>query len=168
MLSQKILKNFFLNEVLLNVACMCCFSCVEDCWDDYCVCCPDWDDIKELFETWRQDYVVLGTTVLSTCGDGCVRQKNAYIMLAMVLFFELCSFGLICLGLYDILHKPSFEFDTPHRWNEECPYGRDSLNSANSQSDLLLPIHATLLSLGAFFYCFTCKPPYGILIGAIR
>eukprot|EP01084_Bolivina_argentea_P145604 255173_1 len=157
------------------MGCCCCFRwCCEDFCDDYCDWCDcdcfDWDDFKQFLREWREDYTLILTSHFSRIHARLVSQQNAYITMFFIGFFEFSVWALMILSMIEIIVKPNMEFDIDliHWDNVECDlYQKRYLRKCFRMSNHLLPISATLMSLGTFFCCYLCKPPYGLSIGVL-
>lgn len=119
---------------------------------------------------WREDYTFLLTSQFSRINARLVSQRNAYITMCFIGFFEISVWILMITSMSEIIAKPDMEFNLPNiRWDGEIcdEYGKRYLKRCFKLSNHLLPISATLMSLGTFFCCYLCKPPYGLSVGVL-
>eukprot|EP01084_Bolivina_argentea_P158859 276709_1 len=153
--------------------CYCCRCCCEDFCDEYCdydCDCFDWDDFKQLLREWREDYTIILTSHFSRIHARLVSQRNAYITMFFIGFFEFSVWILQIICMSEIIASPNMEFNLNNiDWDPiECDiYKKNYLRKCFKMSKHLLPISATLMCLGTFYCCYLCKPPYGLTIGII-
>ena len=126
--------------------------------------------LEDIILETRNDYSIIFTGLLSRIHTLCVSNTIINILQCLIFTFEFGSYVLICMLLAKIVHKPLFEFDLNNIiWNRDdgCPHGKNVLNKIYKYSNLLLPLSATLLSVGFFWCCCLCKPFKGVIIGGI-
>ena len=126
--------------------------------------------IEQMLQEWREDYTIILTSHFSRINTRLVSQNNAYITMFFIGFFEFSVYILMITAMSEIIVSPNMQFDTDSiDWNnDECNlYQKSDLQKCHKMSRHMLPLSATLMSLGTFFCCFLCKPPYGLIIGAV-
>ena len=121
-----------------------------------------------MLREWREDYTIILTSQFSRINARLVSQRNAYITMCFIGFFEISVWILMITAMSEIIAKPNMEFNIRNiDWNRDIcdEYGKRYLRKCFKLSNHLLPISATLMSLGTFFCCYLCKPPYGLSLG---
>lgn len=123
-----------------------------------------------MLREWREDYTIILTSQFSRINARLVSQRNAYITMCFIGFFEISIWILMIVSMSEIVLKPNMEFMTKNiDWNDQIctKYSKPYLERASKLSNHLLPIAATLMCVGTFFCCYLCKPPYGLSVGVV-
>jgi len=123
-----------------------------------------------MLREWREDYTLLLTSHFSRIHTALVSQNNAYATMCCIGCFEVAVWALMITSMSEIIARPDMEFDiNAIDWNRDMcdEYGKRYLRKCFKFSKHLLPLSATLMSLGTFFCCYLCKPPYGLTAGVV-